>query len=331
MSQQYYGGQAIIEGVLMRGATTFAVAVRTASGEIRLHHEPLKAWIYTSRLGKLPFVRGLGLLWEALGLGVRAIMWSADIAAQDLPLDDDDEEEEDGEVLRFQGPLAWGTVALSFAFGIGLFFLLPTLVSGWAAGFFGVSAYTDAAIEGAVRLLLFALYFFAISFMKDIRRMFGFHGAEHKAINAFEAGSNLSIADVQRHSVQHVRCGTSFILFVVVISIILFFPLSFHGVEPTWLAYLLRFASRLLLLPVVAGIAYELIRFSARHQDNALLRLFIQPGLWLQKATTRTPDDEMVRTAVAALIPVLESDGVEVDPATRALVSDRVVLSSMTS
>ncbi|MCY4520604.1 MAG: DUF1385 domain-containing protein [Caldilineaceae bacterium] len=335
MSQQYYGGQAIIEGVLMRGASTFAVAVRTASGEIRLHHEPLKAWIYTSRLGKLPFVRGLGLLWEALGLGVRAIMWSADIAAQDMPLDDDDGdpegEAEDRETLRFQGPLAWGTVALSFAFGIGLFFLLPTLVSGWVAEFFGASAYVDAAIEGAVRLVLFALYFFAISFMKDIRRMFGFHGAEHKAINAFEAGSNLSVPDVQRHSVQHVRCGTSFILFVVVISIILFFPLSFHGVEPAWLALLLRFASRLLLLPIVAGIAYELIRFSARHQENPLLRVFIQPGLWLQKATTRTPDDEMVRTAVAALIPVLESDGVEVDPATRALLSDRVVLSSMTS
>lgn len=326
----------------MRGAGTFAVAVRRTSGEIMLHHEPLTAWIFTSRLGKLPFIRGLGLLWEALGLGIRAIIWSADIAAQDLAAEEaaearreqgitDDEETGDAEAegVRFQGPLAWTTIGLSFALGLGLFFLLPTLVSRWVAHFLDAGPYVDAAVEGLVRIILFVLYFLGISFMEDIRRMFGFHGAEHKAINAFEAGARLQIPEVQRHSVQHVRCGTSFILFVVVISIILFFPLSFAEVEPVWLALVLRLVTRLALLPVIAGIAYELIRFSAGHADNPLLRFFIMPGLWLQKATTRKPDDEMVRTALAALIPVLESDGVEISPETKARSQERVILSTM--
>lgn len=319
----------------MRGARTFAVAVRTASGDIKLHHEPLTAWIYTSRFGQWPFVRGLGLLWEALGLGVRAILWSADVATQDLAAEEAAREGKEpaaeGQEVRFQGPVAWSTVALSFALGIGLFFLLPTLASRWVASFFAENAFLDASVEGAVRVALFALYFAAISLMKDIRRMFGFHGAEHKAINAFEAGAELKIADVQRHSVQHVRCGTSFILFVVIISIILFFPLSFAGVEPDWLALILRFVTRLALLPVIAGIAYELIRFSAGHKDNPLLRFFIMPGLWLQKVTTRSPDDDMVQTAVAALIPVLEADGVPVNADAKALVWERVVPTSMSS
>jgi len=326
VSARFYGGQAILEGVMMRGAKTFAVAVRTASGDIKLHHEPLTAWIYTSRLGKLPFVRGLGLLWEALGLGIRAIIWSADIAAQDEAA-----EEGAGEEVRFQGPVAWSTVGLSFVLGIGLFFLMPTLVSRWVAEFFAGNAFLDASVEGGIRVLLFGLYFVAISFMKDIRRMFGFHGAEHKAINAFEDGSTLQVEDVQKYSVQHVRCGTSFILFVVVISVVLFAPLSFHRVEPEWLALALRFATRLALLPVVAGIAYELIRFSANHADNPALRFFIVPGLWLQKVTTRPPDDEMVKTAVAALIPVLESDGVPVSEESKALVWDRVIPTTMSS
>ncbi len=342
MSQRFYGGQAILEGVMMRGANTFAVAVRTASGEIKLHHEPLTAWIYTSRLGKWPFVRGLGLLWEALGLGIRAIIWSADIAAQDIVEEENRRKEAESDQnprqesepdepteVRFQGPLAWTTVGFSFILGIGLFFLLPTLASRWIVGFLGDNPYLDATIEGGVRILLFTLYFILISFMKDIRRMFGFHGAEHKAINAYEAGSDLSVQDVQKYSVQHVRCGTSFILFVVIISIILFFPLSFAGVEPVWLALVLRLVSRLLLLPIVAGIAYELIRFSANHKDNPWLRFFILPGLLLQKATTRPPDDDMVQTAVAALIPVLESDGIEVNAETKALLADQVVLTPM--
>lgn len=342
MSARYYGGQAIIEGVMMRGASTFAVAVRTASGDIKLHHEPLTAWIYTSRWGKMPFIRGLGLLWEALGLGMRAIIWSADIAAQDIAAEEaatqgekegaeaGTEQEAAGEI-RFQGPLAWTTVAFSFLLGIGLFFLVPNLISRWVASYFAGNAYLDATVEGLVRVILFGLYFALISFMKDIRRMFGFHGAEHKAINAFEAGSSLMLQDVQRYSVQHVRCGTSFILFVVLVSIILFFPLSFAGVEPDWLALILRFVTRLALLPVIAGIAYELIRFSASHGDNPWLRFFVVPGLWLQKVTTRPPDDTMVETAVAALIPVLEADGVEVNAETRDRIWARIIPTTMSS
>lgn len=300
MSNQYYGGQAVIEGVMMRGRKTMAVAVRNPGGEIVLHDEPLKAKIYTSKWGQWPFVRGLTLLWDALGLGMRALMWSADVAMQ----------EEGEEPVEFSGPVAWTTVAASLAFAIALFFLLPTLASKWAAGFFNDHPALDAIFEGGIRLLLFVLYLWAISFMPDIRRVFAYHGAEHKTINAYEAGEALSVAAVQRHSVQHTRCGTSFLLYVLVISIFLFAPLTFAWIEQTWLALLLRFVTRLLLVPIVAGIAYEIIRFSARHEENPLMKFLITPGLLLQKLTTREPDDSMVECAIAALIPVLAADGI---------------------
>lgn len=299
MSTQFYGGQAVIEGVMMRGRKSMAVAVRNPQNEIVLHEEPLTAKIYTSRWGQWPFVRGLAMLWDALGLGMRALMWSADVAIQ---------EEGQAEPVEFSGPVAWTTIATSLAFAIGLFFLLPTFASQWLAGFFGHHPAVDALFEGAIRLLLFVLYLWAIGLMPDIRRVFGYHGAEHKTINAYEAGEELTVATVQRHSVQHTRCGTSFLLYVLVISIFLFAPLTFAGIEPNWLALLLRFVTRLLLIPIVAGIAYEIIRFSARHEDNPVMRALITPGLLLQKLTTREPDDEMVECAIAALGPVLAAD-----------------------
>lgn len=299
MSTQFYGGQAVIEGVMMRGRKSMAVAVRNPQNEIVLHEEPLTAKIYTSRWGQWPFVRGLAMLWDALGLGMRALMWSADVAMQ---------EEGQAEPVEFSGPVAWTTIATSLAFAIGLFFLLPTFASQWLAGFFGDHPAVDAIFEGSIRLLLFVLYLWAIGLMPDIRRVFGYHGAEHKTINAYEAGEELTVATVQRHSVQHTRCGTSFLLYVLVISIFLFAPLTFAGIEPGWLALLLRFVTRLLLIPIVAGIAYEIIRFSARHEDNPVMKALIAPGLLLQKLTTREPDDGMVECAIAALGPVLAAD-----------------------
>lgn len=300
MSTKYYGGQAVIEGVMMRGRKTMAVAVRNPQGEIVVHEEPLTAKIYTSRWGQWPFVRGLAMLWDALGLGMRALLWSAEVSAQ----------EEGQEKVEFSGPVAWSTIAGSLTFAIAIFFLLPTFASRFLAAAVNDHPVVDAVLEGVIRLVLFVLYLWAIGRIPEIGRVFGYHGAEHKTINAYEAGVPLTTAEVQKFSVQHTRCGTSFLLYVLVISIILFAPLTFAGVEPGWLALLLRFVSRLLLVPFVAAIAYEIIRFSAAHDKHPLMRALITPGLLLQKLTTREPDDQMVECAIRALEPVLAADGV---------------------
>jgi uncharacterized protein YqhQ len=302
MSKHYYGGQAVLEGVMMRGRKTMAVAVRNPQGKIVIHTEPLKAKIYTSAWGKWPFVRGLALLWDALGLGMRALLWSAEVSVQE------DEEEK----VEFSGPVAWTTIASSLAFAIGLFFLVPTLASRWLATYVNDNVWVDATFEGVIRLVLFVLYIWGIGRIPEIGRVFGFHGAEHKAINAYEAGAPLTVESVRTYSLQHVRCGTSFLLYVLVISIILFAPLTFSDVEPGWLALVLRFVSRLLLVPLVAGIAYEIIRFSAAHASNPFMQWLIAPGLALQKLTTREPDDQMIECAIAALEPVLVSDDIRV-------------------
>ena len=298
MSKHYYGGQAVIEGVMMRGRQTMAVAVRTPQDEIEIHKEPLTAKIYTSTWGKWPFVRGLGMLWDALGLGMRALMWSAEVAIQ----------EEEGEKVEFSGSIAWTTIAGSLGFAVLIFFLLPTLASRWLAGFANDNVILDAIFEGSIRLIFFVVYLWAIGQIPDIRRVFGYHGAEHKTINAYEDGVELTVENVQKYSVQHTRCGTSFLLYVLVISIILFAPLTFSEIESVWLALLFRFITRLVLIPIVAGIAYEIIRFSAAHDQNPLMKMFISPGLALQKLTTREPDGPMIECAIAALKPVLNAD-----------------------
>jgi uncharacterized protein YqhQ len=300
MSTKYYGGQAVIEGVMMRGRKSMAVAVRNPQQEIVVHEEPLTAKIYTSQWGQWPFVRGLSMLWDALGLGMRALMWSAEVSAQ----------EEGKEKVEFSGPVAWTTLAGSLAFAIGLFFLLPTFASRWMATYVNDNAIVDAIFEGIIRLVLFLGYLWAIGRIPEIGRVFGYHGAEHKTINAYEAGVELTVDAVRPYSVQHTRCGTSFLLYVLVISIILFAPLTFANVEPGWLALLLRFVTRLALVPLVASIAYEIIRFSAAHVNNPLMRLIIAPGLALQKLTTREPDDGMIECAITALKPVLAADGI---------------------
>ncbi|MFN2203168.1 MAG: DUF1385 domain-containing protein [Caldilineaceae bacterium] len=300
MAKHYYGGQAVIEGVMMRGRKTMAVAVRNPQNEILLHEEPLTARIYTSSWGQWPFVRGLGMLWDALGLGMRALMWSAEVSVQ----------EEGEEKVEFSGPVAWTTIAGSLAFAIALFFLLPTLASRWLAGFVNDNALFDAVLEGGIRLVLFLGYLWLIGRIPEIGRVFGYHGAEHKTINAYEDGAELTVENVQKYSVQHVRCGTSFLLYVLVISIFLFAPLTFSSVEPVWLALIFRLVSRLLLVPVVASISYEILRYSAGHLDRPFMRMVIAPGLALQKLTTREPEDGMVECAIAALEPVLAADGV---------------------
>ncbi|NOX61163.1 MAG: DUF1385 domain-containing protein [Chloroflexi bacterium] len=297
----YYGGQAVIEGVMMRGRRRAAVAVRAPDGSIVLHEEPLPPRIYQSRVSKIPFIRGMVLLWDALVLGTRALMWSADVAVG-----------EEEESMGFSGPVAWGTIIASFAIGIGVFFLLPAGVGRLLEHFLDVSKTASAFAEGVIRLALFIAYIVLIGRMADVARVFAYHGAEHKTINAYEAGVDLTPENVAPFSTLHTRCGTSFLLFVLLISILLFVPLQFDNL-------LLRFASRLLLIPLVAGIAYEFLRFSTRHRDNLIMKLFIAPGLALQKLTTREPDLDMLEVAIAALQPVLAADGLEMPEHAAAL------------
>jgi uncharacterized protein YqhQ len=286
----HYGGQAVIEGVMMRGRTHMAVAVRQPSGNIVTHDEPLSGPLYNSRWAKLPFLRGLVVLWDALVLGMRTLTFSADVALG--------EEEE----VSFSGPLAWGTIALSLAISVGVFFFLPSLVAQGLERFVP-SHLLSSLLEGAFRMALFVGYVWAIGFMPDIRRVFAHHGAEHKTINAYESGIPLTPQEVSRFPAAHTRCGTSFTLLVAMVSILLFAPFHFDH----WAHRLL---ARLLLIPVVTGISYELVRLSANHQDNPLVRWLIAPGLLLQRLTTREPDESMVETAIVALEKVLEADGV---------------------
>lgn len=273
----------------MRGRKAMAVAIRHPSGEIIVHAEPLTARIYTSPVAKLPFIRGLTLLWDALGLGIRALMYSANIALA----------EED---VEFGGPMAWGTVILSLAMGVGLFFVTPLLLVSIVDRHIA-SPLASNIVEGFIRLGFLIAYIALIGLLPDIRRVFAYHGAEHKAINAYEDGAPLEPRAVRVYSTAHARCGTALLLVVGVLAIFFF---SLLGRPPmVW-----RILSRILLIPLIAGVAYELIRLSAAHGHNPLVRAVLAPGLALQRLTTREPDDSMLEVAIAALKRVLAEDGV---------------------
>jgi uncharacterized protein YqhQ len=275
-----YGGQAVIEGVMMRGTQKMCVAVRAPDDEIVVHCEPLNPKIYNSFISKVPFLRGLTMLWDTLGLGIRTLMFSADVAMGE-------------EEVEFSGPIAWGTIAISLGLGVTVFFVGPLLLVGFVDRFIA-SDFVSNLLEGIIRMAMFLAYVWAISRIPEIHRVFSYHGAEHKTINTYEAGDELSVEAVSRHSLVHVRCGTAFLLVVMVISILVF---ALLGRPPL----VLRITSRILLIPVIAGIAYEFIKFSAAHQDHWMMRLLITPGLWLQSFTTRQPDGSMLEVAIAAL------------------------------
>lgn len=286
-----YGGQAVIEGVMMRGSQALSVAVRNPDGDIVVHTEPLDARIYGGRMARVPFIRGLTLLWDALGLGIKSLMFSAEVA-----LEEEGEEKEEGEASKvFEGPVQWTMIALSLSLMILIFFVVPAFVAGLIQGWIGLveSQFWGNIIEGIIRLSLVVGYIWIIGFMADVKRLYGYHGAEHKTINAYEAGAPLTPESVARFPLQHPRCGTAFLLTVVVISIILYSFLPPMGI-------LVRIVSRLALLPIVAGIAYEFLRFSASHQDNAFIRLITKPNLALQGLTTREPEMEMLEVAITA-------------------------------
>jgi uncharacterized protein YqhQ len=273
-----YGGQAVIEGVLMRGKHHMAIAMRAPNQEIIIHKEQLGG-IYMSGLVKIPFLRGLVGLWDSLGLGMRALTLSANTQT--------------GEDEKLEGPALYLTLGVSLLFAIGLFFLAPAALGQLSEKYLGLSAWLGNLIEGLVRLALLILYIALIGRMAEIRRVFAYHGAEHKTVNAFEAGDELTPENVSRHSLEHPRCGTAFLLTLVVMSVILF---SLLGPLPTFW----RLASRVLLLPVLAGLAYEYIRFTANHLDSPLVRLMVQPNLALQHLTTREPSLDMLEVSIAA-------------------------------
>jgi uncharacterized protein YqhQ len=294
-----YGGQAVIEGVMMRGSENVAIAMRAPSGEIVVHTEPLPP-VYRSKLSKIPFLRGLVILWDALSLGIRALTISANTQT--------------GEDEKIEGPQLYVTLGIALLFGVGLFFLLPAFlgqtIEGWFLSWFsGLGMTEDSAAwwgnlaEGILRLGLLVGYIVLIGRMADIRRVFSYHGAEHKTINAFEAGAELTPESVAQHSLKHPRCGTSFLLTVVVLSVLFF---SLLGPLPLgW-----RLASRILMLPVLASLAYEYIRWTAGHLSSPFVRWLIRPNLALQRLTTREPDLEMLEVSIASFQAMRQKEGV---------------------
>ena len=287
------GGQAVLEGVMMRGPSAWSVAVRKPDGEIAEVNRPISSFLLKHRWARLPVVRCVFALGESLAIGFRALAISANYAAQ--------EEGEEGEEVQTE--LSRGQLLFAFGIAIGFALLLfkvsPALITNWlpidSTGWFVV-------IEGVIRVSIFILYLVIVGFMPDLKRVFQYHAAEHKAINAYEAGDPLEPEAVQRHSLIHVRCGTAFLLWVMVIGIFVF---AFVG-QPDWYWLIL---SRVLLLPVIAGIAYEVIRFAGAHPQNPILRTILAPGLWLQRLTTRSPSLDQIEVSIRALHEVLRLEG----------------------
>jgi len=271
-----YGGQAVIEGVMMRGQNAFAIAMRAPDGNIVTHKEDL-AKVYRSRITKIPFVRGTILLWDALGLGMKALTLSANTQT--------------GEEEKLEGPALYLTLGTSLAIGIGLFVLLPAGIGGLAEHYLGWHNLAHNLLEGLMRLVLLVGYIWGIGFMPDVKRLFGYHGAEHKTINAFEAGAELTPEVVANYPIEHPRCGTAFMLTFVLMSVLVHSLLG--DMTIVW-----RLASRILLIPVIAGLAVEYIRWTANHLDSFLVRLLIKPNLALQALTTRQPDNSMLEVAI---------------------------------
>jgi uncharacterized protein YqhQ len=287
------GGQAVLEGVMMRGPAHWSLAVRKPDGEIAEVNRPISSLMARHWFFRLPIVRGVIALGESLAIGFRALAISANYAAQQ-------EGDEDGEVST---ELTRGQLILAFAvaivFALLLFKVTPALLTNWLpiedTGAFVV-------IEGLIRVTIFVLYLAVISLLPDLRRVFQYHAAEHKVINAYEAGEELQPEKVQRFSLIHPRCGTAFLLWVMVIAIFVF---AFFG-RPTWYWLI---ASRILLLPLIAGIAYELIRFAGKHTGNRVLMTLLAPGLWLQRLTTREPTLDQIEVSIRALREVLHLEG----------------------
>ena len=285
-----YGGQALIEGVVMRGTKAVAAAFRTPEGKIEIHKESLGG-IYQSPIKKVPFLRGLILLWDALGLGTKYLTLSANVQS--------------GEDEKIEGASLFLTLGFSLLIAVVFFFLLPAALGQLVENWLGWNAWVSNLVEGLFRLVLLIGYIYVIGKMDEIDRVFAYHGAEHKTINAFEDNAELTPENVAKYSVEHPRCGTGFLLTVVLFSILVFTALG--PLSIFW-----RLMSRVLLIPVIAGISYEYMSWTARHLDSAIVRALVKPNLYLQHLTTREPDLEMLEISIEAFTTMYEMEkGVE--------------------
>lgn len=293
------GGQAVLEGVMMKNKEHYAVAVRKPDGEIEIDVEEFDGILEGSKIKTVPFFRGIFNFIDSLTLGMKTLTYSASFY--------EEEEEKETKTDRFMGKLfkekaekilMGATVAFSIVLAVAIFMILPYFISSFLFTKFVRNASLMALLEGIVRILIFVLYVASISLMKDIRRVYQYHGAEHKCINCIEKGRPLTVGNVRRSSRQHKRCGTSFMLFVMFVSVILFFFIRVDNPAA-------RVGLRILLIPVIAGISYEIIRLAGR-SENILVKLISAPGLWLQRLTTKEPDDSMIEVAIASVEAVFD-------------------------
>jgi len=283
----YYGGQAVIEGVMIRGPSSMAIACRKPDGDIIVRDQPLGG-VYTGPLRRLPFVRGIIVMWETLALGIRALVFSSNVAMG----------QEENEI---NSRALWVTAFASMALVAVIFFAGPLLLADWLEGLVH-SHLLVILIEGVIRLCVIVGYMAGIGLLPDVRRIYAYHGAEHKSIHALENGDPLEPSAVQRYPTAHVRCGTSFLLTVVVVSVFVFAAV---GDPALWL----RVLSRIVLIPLIAAIAYEIIRFGGAFESNPITKVLMWPNLALQSLTTRQPDDAQVEVALRALKEVLYAEG----------------------
>lgn len=298
MAKFYYGGQAVLEGVMMRGRRSWAVAVRAPNGNVVVKEEPLAGAVYGATVRKIPFLRGIALLWETLNLGMQALMYSANVSLA----------EEDVELSK---PMMAGTVLMSLAFAVGLFFVVPVLLVG-VVDHRIASSFASNIVEGVIRLGLFVGYLILVGMMPDIKRVFAYHGAEHMTINAYEAGVALQPEHVERFSRKNPRCGTTFLFEVLVISIFVFALLG----RPPMLERLL---SRIVLVPLIAAVSYEFLRLGANAYRYRIVQMLLAPFIALQQLTTRQPDRGMLEVAIVSLKSCLVADGLlEREPASAA-------------
>jgi uncharacterized protein YqhQ len=319
MARFYYGGQAMMEGVMMRGKQSAAVAIRKPDGGISVYEEALNPRLYQNPIFRLPFLRGMLLLWEMLVLGTRLMTLSANVATGALELADaprkleidgtrsgelagTSEQAETERPPTLGGPVLILTLLVSLAFAVGVFFVGPVYLSSLLRGQIG-NGWLNVLVEGLIRLALLLIYLYLIGRVPDIQRVFGYHGAEHKAINAMESGDLVDVEHVRRASRVHTRCGTGFLLLVMVVSIFVFALVGSPALP-------LKILSRIVLVPVVAGIAYELMRLGAANYRFRVVRWLLAPGLALQGLTTREPDDSMIECAIASLQRVVQRDEV---------------------
>jgi uncharacterized protein YqhQ len=284
-----YGGQAVIEGVMIRGRTSLVTAIRRPGGDIVTHVKELPS-LTTNRLRRMPLVRGVVVLVESMVLGIQSLLFSANVAIEE------EEEEIPTKAL-------WGMIASGVVLAVLLFFIAPLFLTRLINPYIPNSLVFHI-IEGAIRLAIFMAYLKVISLMPDIKRVFTYHGAEHKTVNAYEAGVPMEVDAIKTFSTAHVRCGTSFLFLVLIIAIIVF---AFVGRQTLWL----MIVSRIVLIPFIMALGYEVIYFGARHTENWLMKIILAPGLFLQALTTGEPDDTQLEVAIAAMNKAVEIDRVE--------------------